>query len=422
VRRIVLNRLAVAATVALTLLGGPLLPAAAAPMAGQGEATPVSARGDAGSLAAMLGHLPDRPLGLEGAMVVYVDVAAQAAALGVDLPPGDDEASLGGWIAAASSLMFPQATGDRWHLPEWRETFGFDVFQVEQAAEYAAPPFAVTVVRGSFDPAELRAAWTRGGYQPIDLGAGEAYAVRDDYEIAMSDPGSRMALAYFNVVALADDGTLIFGSERGGVGQALAAAAGEGPSFAQRPDVAPVVRAAPADLVSALLVDGASLQAIPDPAEAMLGAESPAAFATRVAAEQIEARRLPPVGTALLGQTAGAFPDAPEGASATEMPTMLASQAAEAQLVVALTTLTPALAGEAAAVLALRLETQRPPASMRESLAGRDWIELFPERTVQAVPGEAAVLIELTPAPGVSPRILVEMLFRRDLGFLAWSL
>jgi hypothetical protein len=88
---------------------------------------------------------------------------------------------------------------------------------VEQAAEYGAPPFGLTVLRGTFDPAELRAAWAGGGHQRIDLGAGEAYAVREDFEIDLSDAGSRMALGYLNVVAIANDGTSIFGSTRDGV-------------------------------------------------------------------------------------------------------------------------------------------------------------------------------------------------------------
>ena len=46
-------------------------------------ASPIPAESEAGSLAAMLGRLPDRPLGLDGAMVTYADVARQTAALGV---------------------------------------------------------------------------------------------------------------------------------------------------------------------------------------------------------------------------------------------------------------------------------------------------------------------------------------------------
>ena len=127
-----------------------------APLGARAEATasPVPAGTEAGSLAAMLGRLPDRPLGLDGAMVTYADVARQTAALGVDAPgaAGDEE---GGqrWIAAVMPLSLPQATGQHWARPEWREAFGFDLFQIEQAVEYGAPPFGLTVLRGTFDPA-----------------------------------------------------------------------------------------------------------------------------------------------------------------------------------------------------------------------------------------------------------------------------
>ena len=372
----------------------------------------------AGNLAEMLGRLPDRPLGLDGAMVTYADVALQTASLSV-VPPRDagDQEGIQQWMAAVMPLSLPQSTGRHWSSPEWREAFGFDLFQVEQAVEYAAPPFGLTLLRGSFDLVELRAAWARGGYQPIDLGAGEAYAVREDYEIAFSDPGSRMALGYLNVVALTEDGTLILGSTRDGVRGALAAAAGTAPAFAERADVAPLVRAAPPNLVSALLVDGELLHALPDPAEAFLGDESLQVedFATRAAAEQTEARRLPPVAAALLGQTAGII------SAVTGLATPSATPAIPARLVVVLAATGAEAAQTAVRVIAERLATQRTSSAMSGEMSDRPWAEIFPEREVRAAPEEAAVLIELVPAPGVPPFILQDMLFRRTPGFLAWA-
>jgi hypothetical protein len=224
-----------------------------------------------------------------------------------------------------------------------------------------------------------------------------------------------MALGYLNVVALADDGTLIFGSTRDGVRGALAAAADREPSFAGRAGIAPLLRAAPADLVSALLVDGELLRAVADPAGAFLGEESPADFATRVAEEQVEARRMPPVAAALLGQTAGLIADG------SQMATPEATPAPSAQLVVVLSTTNPDAAETAATVIAERLATGRTSPLMSGEMADRAWAELFPGRTVHAVSGEPAVLIELAPAPGVRPFILQEMLFQHMPGFLAWE-
>jgi hypothetical protein len=413
-----LTRQAVGILCAILVLTGAVLTGGLAPRGARAGAvaSPIPAATEAGSLAAMLDRLPDRPLGLDGAMVTYADVARQTAALEVAAPgAASDEEGTQRWIAAVMRLSLPQATGQHWTLPEWRAAFGFDLFQVEQAVEYSAPPFGLTVLRGTFDPGELRAAWARGGYQPIDLGAGEAYAVREDFEIDFSDPGSRMALGYLNVVALADDGTLIFGSTRDGVRGALAAADGTEPSFAERADVTPLLRAAPADLVSALLVDGELLRAVADPAGAFLGDESPEVFATRVAEERIEAQRLPPVAAALLGQTAGLVADGDQ------MATSGAAPAPPVRIVVILSTINPGAATAAATVISERLATGRTSPLMSGGMADRAWAELFPRRAVRAVSGEPAVLIELVPAPGVPPFILQEMLFQRIPGFLAWE-
>jgi hypothetical protein len=75
---------------ALLLLLGAGLCGELAPLVARAEATSSSIPAESAdsSLAAMLGRLPDRPLGLDGAMVTYADVASQTAALGVDAPQG----------------------------------------------------------------------------------------------------------------------------------------------------------------------------------------------------------------------------------------------------------------------------------------------------------------------------------------------
>ena len=82
-------------------------------------AFPVSPVPRDGALVAMLGRLPDRPLGLDGAMVTYADVAGQVAALGVGAPgvAGDEEGEQP-WIAAVMPLTLSQATAQHWALPE----------------------------------------------------------------------------------------------------------------------------------------------------------------------------------------------------------------------------------------------------------------------------------------------------------------
>src|SRR5688572_21213953 len=88
---------------AVLLLSGAGLTGGLAPLGARAGAvaSPVPGETEASSLAAMLGRLPDRPLGLDGAMVTYADVVRQTAALGVDTPraAGDVE-GVQRWIAA----------------------------------------------------------------------------------------------------------------------------------------------------------------------------------------------------------------------------------------------------------------------------------------------------------------------------------
>ena len=122
---------------------------------------------------------------------------------------------------------------------------------------------------------------------------------------------------------------------------------------------------------------------------------------------------MPPVAAALLGRTAGLLPGDVGTATPEAMPS--------ARLAIALSTISPDAAETAATVIAARLATGRTPPLMSGELANRPWVELFPQRTVRAVSGDPAVLIELGLAPGVSPFIVQTMLFQRLPGFLAWE-
>src|SRR5215213_7521541 len=118
-----LTRQAVGILCAVLVLAGAVLTGGLAPRGARAGAvaSPIPAATEAGSLAAMLDRLPDRPLSLDGAMVTYADVARQTAALGVAAPgAASDEEGTQRWIAAVVRLSLPQATGQHWTLPEWR--------------------------------------------------------------------------------------------------------------------------------------------------------------------------------------------------------------------------------------------------------------------------------------------------------------
>ncbi len=74
----------------------------------------------------------------------------------------------------------------------------------------------------------------------------------------------------------------------------------------------------------------------------------------------------------------------------------------------------PDAADDAAPITEDRLATG---ASARTVLP---FTEFFPRRTVEAVPRSPVVVIDLTLGESTSRAILMQMLFNRDLGFLAW--
>lgn len=326
--------------------------------------TPVSGATLPGSLPDMLGHLPNLPLAQSEATIAYAILAQQAAATGVNPTSATAlDAEQRAWVSAMMNLFLP-STAPHWLQDEWVEAIGFDMYQVEQAIEYAAPPPRVTVLRGSFAADGMREAWGRAGYQPIDLDHGEAFAIRDDFAQDLNDPICRRVLAAMNVIALADDGALIAGSDRATVAGALAAASGAGPSLGERPDVEPLAATAPDDLATALLLPGTFVQLAPDVASIAMEGETVDAMTTRMAEEQAAER--------------------------------------------------------GATIVTERLETDGPPSGLSGVDAERSWAEMFPQRTVDAVADAGVVLVTLTPAANTRLNALSFLVFSRALTFMAW--
>jgi len=252
----------------------------------------------------------------------------------------------------------------------------------------------------------VRETWKRAGYQPIDLDGVEAFAIREDFAFDLEHPISGSVLASVNVVALADDGILIAGSDRGSVAGALDAINGTGPSLLDRPDVATLAETAPANLSTAYLLPGTFVQYTPDTAVQAQADEPPDDKATRVAAEQAAAQQMPPIEALLLGLTAGYAPDQPGDPAAQTIVTLSVGSAAAAE--------------RGAAVVAERLDTGGVPANVRSPVAGRPWAELYPDRAVTAVPNAGVVLATLTPLPGIRATPLPFLAFGRQLTFIVW--
>lgn len=405
----------------ITIVVALVATAAARPAGTAGQATPAPITDGEGSLASMLALLPAEPLG--GGQITYADIAGQLAAVNVPAEPTTDD-ERGRWIAATEGLMFP-SDAPRMGTEAWREELGYDLFDVDQAVEHAAPPYVVTILRGRFDETALPQTWDRAGYQPVEINGTTYYSIGEDFELDFSSDRGRLALAHLNNVALLDGGLLVASSARHGVEGVIRARAGAEPSMADDVSIAPLLRSVPPDLVSAVIVPGASLMGGFDPINVFDQSGTPGvpeipdieAIATQVAATEAELRRMPPIVAALIGATAGGPLRSPGGgtpvASAADLPT--------ARLVAAVTTISPAAAETAAAVITDRLATHPLPPYAPVPVEG-DYADLFPERTVAAVPGEPVALVELVPAPGVPRSILTNLLFSRTLTFLAWSL
>jgi hypothetical protein len=68
----------------------------------------------------------------------------------------------------------------------------------------------------------------------------------------------------------------------------------------------------------------------------------------------------------------------------------------------------------AAPIIAERLATQ---ASV---VTDEPFADIFPQRTVEPIPGSPIVVVDLVLGEGIGRDILMRLLFARDLGFLAW--
>lgn len=345
-------------------------------------------------------------------IAIYADVAAQLGAVGVVPPATPEDETFNRFVAAIAHLPLPPDIAQHTVDPTWREAFGFDTFQVDRALTIGEPPRLTTILRGRFDERELQAAWRNTGYQPVavDLPGAVVASLTAEPVVDLDSPTAHLALYSMNNAAILPDGTLVFSGTLDGVHAVLDVVAGRASPLANRPGVAPLLAAA-GDLVSATLFDGSGLRGL-DPVVAVLDPTPPSAdeLATRIA----ELGQMPSVGLALLGTTAGGPVRPLGGDAATPFPAP--PGAPRARFVLALL-----LANRAAAETAVPVVLERL-ASGRSTRADEPWATIFPaaERRVAAIPDAPILLVDLGLGEDVSPRIGFDLLYTRDLGFVAW--
>jgi len=392
--------------VALTLL------LTAVPVAAAAPATPAPVVAADSSLAAMLRLLPAFPLAT--AELDYADYARQRHAFGLDeRPQTDAETQL--QSAVLSELVTPFDAD--LSAPGWKEGLGFDRWDIDQMLEFRDEDTSITILRGRFDEAALRRAWDRAGYQPQQEAGLTFYALGEDWDIDFDDPVSMLHFGSFSYFLLLDSDTIVGSATRASTDELIRVRAGQIPTMADEVGIAPLLSAVPPDLVTAILHDGSWLRF---PADAAVIANNPniaagtrEAVATRIANDQIEATRMPPILTVLAGFTAGG----PTGFGAVATPIPVAADAPIAHDVAVATMGSTEAAGTAASVAADRLEKEAPRSS---DFARRPYVDLFPTRTVQVVPGQPVVLVDLVPAPDVPASAVCTLIGGQDLTFLLW--
>lgn len=381
-----------------------------------GAATPAAPRSaSAGDLASLLRLAPDRPVGSATPVQIaaYADIAGQLRAVGIERPTTIEGDGWTRYAAATRHLVLPPDLALHAADPAWREAFGFEALQVDQALHLGDPPYLTTLLRGRFDERELRAAWQRTGYRPVatDLPGATAASLAAEPRVDLDSPIVRLAINSMNNAAILPDGSLAFSSSLAGLRAVLAVAAGRAPSLADRPAVASLVRTS-SDVVSAVIVEGSVLRRT-IPSEGLLTPTPSGGDA--VATESAGANRMPPVRLALVGVTPGG-PVPADRLDPAVTPTTPDPTEPRARLLVVLR-----FGDRGAAVAAAPIVRERL-ALGRSRLVERGFAEFFPtaEQRVDVVRGGPVLVADLGIGANVSLGIGFDMLFAGDLGFAAW--
>lgn len=399
-----LGRLMVVAGLLVAMLGM-AFPSVGSARQGSVEFTePGSTLGELLELAPDLTGLAEQPL---AQLATYADLAAQSAATGMAVPSSAQDPNFVPWAYALMPLLLPSNLFQYALVADWPTLLGFDLTQIDQAMEIGEPPLVITLLRGRFDEQKLRAAWANQGGQVINVNGIEVASMREDFAFDITSDIGRYAFSRFNNAAILPDGTVAFSPSLDGMKAVIAAAQGTGPSLADRVDVAPLVDAIEKPLASATLISGAGLQG--EPAFGLDAATPIAEVADAMATQLAEFAKMPPIVSVLLGVTPGGPLSRPLSQEDTPQPDI-----APAQFEIALLLSSQDAAATAAQVVEDRLATQF---SMRTRQPLTDYFASWNSRVLEDRP---VAVLEIDFAPDVQPRIWVQMLFARDLVFLAW--
>lgn len=380
------------------------IPTAAPAIAAMQDATPAALPGPEG-ITGMLALAPASLPGVDNLAqltISYADIATQLDVTGAARPTSMDDERMSQWTATTRHLAMPANAMQ--YLMFWREDYGFDLLQADETLWLSQPPFDLSLYRGQFDHEAVRRTLTANGYREVEVDGYPLLSLRDDFEVDVSAPFA-YKLAAMNHVALLDDGTIACSSTGAALVAVLDVIAGQAPAMMEQAGIAMLAEQAPADLVSAMIIDGTALAGL-DPAS-LIDLESGATpDISAIATEVAQTGEMPPVVTALLGATGGGSLFSEEIEPPDGVP--------DARAIALALMLTPASAEAAEPVVEERLATG---ASLN---SGVPFSEYFPDHDVRAVPSMPVLVVDLTLGPETPPHILFSMLGARDLGFLAW--
>jgi hypothetical protein len=388
-------------------LGAVLAVGAGIALRSTGEAAMQSATPAAGFPTSLLDRALDPGVSLTSEMAIYAtfaDLEAETIATGVARPDGTaDRATIGPWLSAMIALALPQRLGNYALDPRWVEFTGFDITQVDQAAEIGEPPAQVSMYAGRFDRSVVLDAWKAAAYNEIQSGDIAIWSISEDNSFSIDNPVQQLFLSGHNNAACLNDDLIVFAPTLALLKEAVSAATGETASLGQNALVAELLAASPT-LVTGALVNGPSLMWSLDPS-IVLGANAPEEAATAIA-EQMARPQMAPIMLALIGVTGGGPIPTPNTPDATPIPTP-----ETATMEIALLMPSAEAAADAVEIAQDRLATM-------DSFATRQPYQRFFSSWEGSVAQDAPVaLLSLTLGEAL-PNIWYRLLFNRDLGFI----
>lgn len=336
-------------------------------------------------------------------LATFADLAAQLAAVGTQPPPAVDRGDPHAWISAISQLPIADPFGSRF-LQLTRDLFGFDLTDVDQTLQAGEPPDMPTLLRGRFNRDAVAAAWQANGYKLLDVNGTQVASLAEDPSFDFNNPIQRLVLARMNNAAFLPDGTLAYCGSLDNLKAVIATATGAAASLATRIDLARLVTGLDRVYGGAILLSGLALtglQISPDMLSTPISD-----LATSIASAIASADDMPPVLSLLVGATPGGpLPVRTEGT-----PVPMPSGTVLFELLMA----EDGAAARAKPVVEARLAAYTSVIT-RQPLSDR-----FASWDVRVDAARNILEIELTPNETTPLGIWLQMVYSRDLGFIAW--